>query len=148
MGTVDLHYKIITAVIVLLIMERIQHKLQPYKEPENNFLENLEMVTSMSTFFMATIFTNEDDEVSRINDLVFIVLLGLNFRFILMWTYHMCKLYTRFKIIRKLSSMLATVLLIKKENYTQVEEPNTTVKQKKKSKNHQGSFFNFISFYE
>ena len=110
MGTVDLHYKIITAVIVLLIMERIQHKLQPYKEPENNFLENLEMVTSMSTFFMATIFTNQDDEVARINDLVFIVLLGLNFRFILMWTYHMCKLYTRFKVIRKLSSMLATIL--------------------------------------
>ena len=44
--------------------------------------------------------------------------------------------------------MLATILWIKKEDYTQVEEPNTTVKKKKKSKNHQGLFFNFISFYE
>ena len=75
MATFSMYYKALSAVLVCISMQRIQKRLKPYKNPINNRLENLEIVTSAITFFSGIIFVSEEDQVAFINSIAFIGLL-------------------------------------------------------------------------
>ena len=67
------YYKVLSATVVMIVMLRIQQKLEPYKADENNYLESNEIMTGTLTVFWAMIFEDRDNDQSTINFIVFLI---------------------------------------------------------------------------
>lgn len=80
-------YKIMTAIIVLIVSFRIQVYLKPYKDPKNNDIEIAGLLAGALTLFSSIIFTREDGQVQGINAIILIVIFLINFKFMVQWTY-------------------------------------------------------------
>ena len=74
MSTASLNYKVLSATTIMLIILRVQHDLEPYKDNTNNKLEFNEIITGAFTIY-ATLISQNDDEKSnsQIDLLVFLV---------------------------------------------------------------------------
>ena len=73
--------------VIVLIILRIQIRLQPYKDEQNNGIEILSTLAGMITLFCGILFTDKDEEVEFFNIIVAILMFMFNTIFILHWTY-------------------------------------------------------------
>jgi hypothetical protein len=80
------HTKIIISCFILTATARLQIKLMPYKNVENNRLEILAITACLVTLLSYLAFL-EDDKIDFINTLFLVLLITLNAKFILEWTY-------------------------------------------------------------
>ena len=74
MSTASLNYKVLSATTIMLIILRVQHDLEPYKDDTNNKLEFNEIITGAFTIYATLIFQNDDEKSNgQIDLLVFLV---------------------------------------------------------------------------
>ena len=73
MFTVSLNYKILSATTIMLIILRVQHDLEPYKDDTNNKLEFNEIITGAFTIYATLIFQNDEKNNIKIDLMVFLV---------------------------------------------------------------------------
>ena len=71
MFTVSLNYKILSATTIMLIILRVQHDLEPYKDDTNNKLEFYEIITGASTIY-ATLIFQDGEKNSKIELMIFL----------------------------------------------------------------------------
>ena len=71
MFTVSLNYKILSATTIMLIILRVQHDLEPYKDDTNNKLEFNKIITGAFTIYATLIFQNEEKN-SKIKLMIFL----------------------------------------------------------------------------
>ena len=72
--------------MVIIVILRIQFRLQPYKDKVNNKIEELAIISGFLTMYWAVLMV-EDDKVSGFLILLTIILIGANSYFIIQWTY-------------------------------------------------------------
>ena len=72
--------------MVIIVILRIQFRLQPYKDKVNNKIEELAIISGFLTMYWAVLMV-EDDKVSGFLILLSIILIGVNSYFIIQWTY-------------------------------------------------------------
>ena len=89
MATLDLIYSGTVAVIILIGFIRLQKKLNPYKDPNNNALEMDAMVTGTATLFWGMMFVNDSNNLAGVAVLLMIVIFILNIKFLIHWTFYM-----------------------------------------------------------
>ena len=73
LSTESLNYKVLSATVIMVVMLRIQQRLEPYKADENNYLEYNEILTGTLTVFWAMIFQDRDNNQASINLVVFLI---------------------------------------------------------------------------
>ena len=87
LSTMPLLYSSTTAVILLVILIRVQIKLKPYKDELNNELEIESMITGTATLFWGVLFTSDDNKHAIIVLAVLVVLILINIKFLLNWWF-------------------------------------------------------------
>jgi uncharacterized membrane protein len=78
--------KILLSSSLLYLTIRLQIYLKPYKDEENNKIEILALTAGLTTLLSSIIFISEDS-VSFINFGILIMIIIVNMKFILEWTY-------------------------------------------------------------
>ncbi|CAI2363934.1 unnamed protein product [Moneuplotes crassus] len=112
----DIFYRIMSAVIILVFMLRVQESLKPYKFEENNKVEILAVLSGMVTIFGAIIsLDNTNDQ--EIEDIPFLrvisvsLILTANVYFLLRWILlFLFSLETSNEIICTIRKVLANLL--------------------------------------
>jgi len=66
---------------------RIQQRINPYKDPENNKIEMMAIMAGIITLYSALIFVTEEEEVSYIYNFALLLLFIVNIVFVLHWIY-------------------------------------------------------------
>ena len=66
---------------------RIQQRINPYKDPENNKIEMMAIMAGIITLYSALIFVTEEEEVSYIYNFALLLLFIVNIVFLLHWIY-------------------------------------------------------------
>ena len=89
LATFPAFYRAMVAIIILVILFRIQQYLHPYKMEENNQIEMLAVITGLVTLFGAIIFIDTDSEtdVEFLKLFSLIVIILVNSYFILRWLH-------------------------------------------------------------
>lgn len=85
MSTQPLIYSATTAVIILVILLRIQIRLQPYKLDYNNKLEIEAVITGTATLFAGVLFITENDEFAELVLVILMIVIMFNIKFFLLW---------------------------------------------------------------
>ena len=88
----DTNLQIAISSSILMVTIRAQVTLRPYKREENNKAEIIAVFTGFSTITGSLIFM-EDDGNDILNLVVYIMILFLNFYFIMTWFYLLIKIY-------------------------------------------------------
>jgi len=95
--------KIMFGTIILIGTGRLQYRLKPYKNDENNNVEMLAIIAGMFTILSSLIY-GEEDEVGLINNLVLIFTIILNIIFVLQWIRLFSEMYKdKYKIAQVVS---------------------------------------------
>lgn len=128
-------YRAITAILVLIIIFRIQIRIKPYKDERNNEIEILAILTGTLTLFCGIIFVSEETSNSTINTLILLVVFIYNVYFILNWILLLLLTFkTKNKYLLMAKTLLNTVL---RKNYKLEEDEAEVDKEKhKKEKLH------------
>ena len=127
MSSLSLYLRSLAATIVLIIIFKIQNKLNPYRSMTNNRLESCEILTGAMTTFSLIIFQDQENSVTVINLIVvvygklykilsetkmmlnFIVII-LNTRFMLLWTYFMLQTQRKYAKARQAMKFISMIL--------------------------------------
>ena len=97
-------FKILLSSIILIFSIRVQTVINPYKEDINNTIELRALVANIFTMIAAIIFVQEN-QVSFINSIAFILVIIVNIWFLLEWFYLFClTMQTNFKIFKIVST--------------------------------------------
>ncbi|CAI2379095.1 unnamed protein product [Moneuplotes crassus] len=116
------NYKIALSMIIMIISERVETYLQPYKLPENNTIEILAIVAGIVTLNAGYVY-EQNEEISNLNLVVLVVVVSINAKFILEWIYRCIESFqARYKPVRKLYLCFARVLC---------KKPNTEIKEQR-----------------
>ncbi|CAI2376317.1 unnamed protein product [Moneuplotes crassus] len=136
----DIFYRIMSAVIILIIMFRVQESLKPYKFEENNKVEILAVLGGMITIFGAVIsLDNTNDQ--EVEDVPFLraisvsLILIVNAYFLMRWILlFLFSFETSNEIICKIRKMLGNLLCKgKTEAFTTANSELLTSKNCQKS---------------
>ena len=104
-------YRAIFAIVVLIIIFRIQIKLHPYKNHRNNEIEILAILVGSITLFSGTIFISDNTNEGLLNSLIMIIVIIFNVYFILHWILLMLvSVNFKAKFFHTIISMLWTLL--------------------------------------
>lgn len=122
-------YKIMISVIILLATFRIQVYLKPYKDIRNNEIEILGLLSGTLTLFSGLVFTSDFKQTEVLNALILIVVLSINLKFILQWSYLFILCMSERYLFFKRLLIIIRVLLCKKEK--DLFTPSKPVKSKK-----------------
>jgi hypothetical protein len=91
LSTASGYYRAMIAVLILIIIFRVQQKLQPYKLDENNQIEILAVMAGMLTLFGALLFIESPDgdteDVAFLQTFSLICIVSINIYFILRWIH-------------------------------------------------------------
>mmetsp|Transcript_5911 Transcript_5911/g.5066 ORF Transcript_5911/g.5066 Transcript_5911/m.5066 type:complete len:301 (+) Transcript_5911:107-1009(+) len=87
LSTYSAYYRILGAIISLIILLRVQERLQPYKKEENNRIEMLAILSGIVTLYCALVFVVEEESISIIYNLSLAILFIINMYFILNWLH-------------------------------------------------------------
>ena len=110
-------YKIMIALIVLVVTTRLQINLNPYKDPKNNEIELFAISSGGITLASGLIYTS-NDSVDSLNFIIFIVVIWINTRFIIEWLYLFTLWFTnKYKFWVKIASFLSLVLFKNKDQF-------------------------------
>lgn len=81
-------YRAMIAIMVLVLLFRLQHKIQPYKLQENNLLEMLAIITGMITLFGGILFLDDsEDSVPGLQLFALVIIVFTNIYFIFRWLH-------------------------------------------------------------
>jgi hypothetical protein len=120
-------YKGGVAVITVIIIYRIHIRIKPYVLDCNNDAELLSIVASGITLAGGLVFSSEDT-IALLDLFIFIIILYLNFKFVLLWTYLMSRSFENtVGFARKFSVVLAILLNRSDVNKTELKTPVSTV---------------------
>ena len=109
-------YKGMLAIILIILMYRLQLYLHPYKLEENNEVENLSYLASCLTLYGGLLFINEEERGNDFIDLMaFLLIVLFNVKFFILWAYLMSQTQHKFKFIIKITNFLRIILCRKKE---------------------------------
>ena len=122
-----LFYKGVSAMILILVLVRVQLALDPYKLRVNSECEYWSYASSLVTLFGGILYVTDIQRVSFIDIFVFIVIILINSYFILLWVYLISFSLHKFAIARKLTYYLKVILIRKDENFLN-EASGTTEK--------------------
>ena len=113
--TFSLAYRIMIAIIILLITFRIQINLNPYKNDDYNSIEILALLTGTVTIFSGLIFTMDDeDQESFWNAIIMMFVIVFNIVFVLRWTYLFMKSMSgKYKIFKQIVTVIQYLFCIK-----------------------------------
>ena len=113
--TFSLAYRIMIAIIILLITFRIQINLNPYKNDDYNSIEILALLTGTVTIFSGLIFTMDDeDQESFWNAIIMMFVIVFNIVFVLRWTYLFMKTMSgKYKIFKRIVTVIQYLFCIK-----------------------------------
>ena len=93
-------YKGVLAIIIIILMYRLQLYLRPYKLEENNEVENLSYLASCVTLYGGLLFINEEERGNEVIDLMaFILIVLFNAKFLILWAYLMLKTQNKYEFI-------------------------------------------------
>ena len=134
-----LFYKGVSAIILIMILLRIQLNLDPYKLNVNNEWEYWSYTSSLITLFGGVLYVTDIQRVGFIDIFVFIVIIVINFYFLLLWTYLISFSLHKFLIMRKFTNYLRLILMRKTEylsdNFSAITEKSISIpKPVKKNK--------------
>jgi hypothetical protein len=91
LSTASGFYRAMIAVLILIIIFRVQQKLQPYKLGENNQIEIFAIMAGMLTLFGALLFIESPDgdtkNVASLQTFAIISIVCINAYFILRWIH-------------------------------------------------------------
>ena len=119
----------------MLVIFRIQLKVEPYKNNDNNSIEIWATIAGALTLYSSLLFIDDDEEsVSGINISVLVLLLVINITFILKWVY----LFLESKNIKnatfqKFLKVYATFVCFKSKTPVNSENKETKKKPNKPS---------------
>ena len=128
-----LFYKGVLAIILIIILIRIQKVLDPYKLKVNNEWELASFNAACITLFGGLLYVSEVTRISFVDIFAFIVILIINVYFILLWVYLFSYSLDRFKYVRKLTEFLK-ILLRRKDDVVNIDppQPNSIVTENKR----------------
>ncbi|CAI2367699.1 unnamed protein product [Moneuplotes crassus] len=111
LSTYDPYYKILGAIVSLIIFVRIQEKLKPYKEESNNRIEVLGMIAGILTLYCTLVFVTEEEDVDAVHIFSLLLLFAVNAFFLLHWLYNVLYyLNYKNKYFRMLMKMFSLAL--------------------------------------
>ena len=144
----SLFYKGVSAIILIIVLVRIQMVLDPYKLKVNNEWELASFTAAGMTLYGGLLYVSDVKRVDLIDVVAFILILVVNIYFILLWVYLMSFSFDRFKYVRILSDVLRALLWRKNDiidhdlvqpSSTMMDEgmrkPKPILRTKKKYKN-------------
>ncbi|CAI2374896.1 unnamed protein product [Moneuplotes crassus] len=101
--------KMMVAIMILTILARLQIKLQPYNDAENNKIEILATSAGIITIFSGLLYS-QPDEMKVLNTVALLFCICINTHFIINWMYLLVKLFRDsskvFQVIYKLISFV------------------------------------------
>ncbi|CAI2378749.1 unnamed protein product [Moneuplotes crassus] len=101
--------KMMVAIMILTILARLQIKLQPYNDVENNKIEILATSAGIITIFSGLLYS-QPDEMKVLNTVALLFCICINTHFIINWMYLLVKLFRGsskiFQVIYKLTSFV------------------------------------------
>ena len=107
LSTFPLVYTAISAVLILIILIRVQMRLQPYKNELNNKLEIDAMVTGCATLFGGVLFVSDEDNFAIVITFILIAIIILNIKFLIHWCFCMSfTLAKKYKVFHSIFMML------------------------------------------
>ena len=113
----DSFYKGILAVVLIIILFRVQLVLMPYKDEEVNECEYLSFLSSAMTLYGGLLFINDEERGNDVVELIaFILIVLVNARFFILWMYLMSKTQQKYRFVTKITSTLRILLWKKREN--------------------------------
>ena len=111
-----LFYKGVLAVVMIILFYRLQLFLSPFKDKENNEVENTSYLASCITLYSGLLFINEEERGNDVIDLIaFFLILIFNIKFFLLWAYLMSKTFNKYEIVKKITNFLRIILCKRKE---------------------------------
>ena len=75
LSTLPLIYSAISAVMILIVLLRVQIRLQPYKQEVNNKLEMEAMITGTATLFWGVLFVSDTQNFAAITTIILVVII-------------------------------------------------------------------------
>ena len=129
----NIFYKGAWAIIVLLIMSRIQIYLKPFKLETNNEWELMSYTGKFSlgnlliylastlTLFWGLMYAADVSRVGFVDFFAFVCIIIINIYFILFWVYLMCLNYSNYTYVMRILNILKTILR-RKENISNKNE--------------------------
>ncbi|CAI2367266.1 unnamed protein product [Moneuplotes crassus] len=96
LSTADPNYRVLCAIICLIIMMKVQERLKPYKNPENNRIEIIGIIAGLITLYCGIVFITKEKSLSSVKMASLLLLVGINCYFLLYWGYLVC-LYLNYK---------------------------------------------------
>ena len=131
----SLFYKGVSAIILIIVLVRIQMVLDPYKLKVNNEWELASFTAAGMTLYGGLLYVSDVKRVDVIDVVAFILILVVNIYFILLWVYLMSFSFDRFKYVRILSNVLRTLLWRKNDIVDHdLAQPSSTINDQGKSK--------------
>jgi hypothetical protein len=98
-------YRGLSAVIVLVAIWRFQVWLKPYVLKVNNEVENYSMVAIGFTIFGGLIFIDNENEFVILEIITFILIIVVNFVYLMFWWYLMSKTYENYHAANKIGKI-------------------------------------------
>ena len=105
-----LFYKGVSAIILIIVLIRVQMVLDPYKLQVNNECELASFAAALITLYGGLLYVSETSGVTFVELFAFIIILIINAYFILLWVYLMSFSLDRFKYVRKVTDFLRILL--------------------------------------
>lgn len=90
----SLNLKMLVSILVLIIFSRVQVKLLPYNDPENNDIELSAINAGIITILSGMLYSQEE-EVKSINFLLFMICIVLNINFLANWVYLLSEVFIK-----------------------------------------------------
>jgi hypothetical protein len=97
----DIEYKALFAVTILIIVNRIENVLKPYKLQIFNELETREIFASIITLYAGILFLREESDTKIFSIFAFILIVYLNWRFYILWKFAIAKILEKKSNIAK-----------------------------------------------
>ena len=116
----------------MFVIFRLQLKLEPYKNNDNNSIELWATIAGALTLYSSLLFIDDEESLSGVNTIVLVLILVINITFILKWIY----LSLRTKNIknstfRKFMNMYATFVCYKNKVSIDLEKVDKTKQAEK-----------------
>ena len=80
-------YRVLIAICFLVIILKVQERLKPYKNEENNRIEMIAIIAAFITFYWAIIFVSQDSSPPGFNEFAVFLMFFINVYFIVHWTF-------------------------------------------------------------
>ena len=110
MTSLDPFYKGSSAIVVIIVIYRLQEILKPYKLAINNECEILSFLGSGLLLFGGLLFTADIQRVASVDVCAFLVIMFVNIKFILLWLYLIFLSVDKYKYSQRIIELLRLLL--------------------------------------